>query len=89
MKFWHKTYLNRVKVGRKLFPDRPKGYSRTTQMLGNFASNLGTAMTCRLAGDIRCAQTYEQIADHIYNRLPKYAKDIADGLGNYDKTIGA
>ena len=72
--FWHATYVGGWAVARFLFPDRPKNYVSATRALGNYASNKGTAMACRLRGAIQEATVYEGIADRIYDDLPDYAR---------------
>ncbi len=63
-----------VKAARELFPERPKGYVTAFRSLGNYAANKATAMSCRLAGDVNAALTYERIADRIYAELPEFAR---------------
>ena len=63
-----------LKVGRKLFPTRPKGYVAATRDLVSYASNKAAAMYCREHGDITGAQVYEIICDRIYDRLPTFAR---------------
>lgn len=80
MKFWHETYLRPRSMALHLFPAKPAGFVRATQDLGNFASNASVARKARLEGKIQTASEYERIADGIYNRLPSYAKDVADAI---------
>lgn len=75
MKFW--TWAQNchpVITGRRLFPERPKGYVTATRDLGAYAANKATAMTAREAGSIRSAQCYETICDTIYADLPQWAR---------------
>ncbi len=73
--FWQATNSVRpIRMARRLFPDRPKGYVSVTRDLGCYASNRATAMKCRVEGKISIAQDYETICDRIYSRLPEYAK---------------
>jgi hypothetical protein len=73
--FWSATNSVRpIRMARRLFPDRPKGYVAVTRNLGCYASNRATAMKCRAEGKISIALDYEAICDRIYDRLPEYAK---------------
>lgn len=80
MKFWHETYLRPRSMALHLFPAKPAGFVRATQDLGNFASNASVARKARLEGKIQTANEYERIANGIYDRLPSYAKDVADAI---------
>jgi hypothetical protein len=84
-RFWITVHKNSRVVADFLFPTHPRGYVKVTKMLGNFASNSAVAMKERLAGRINAAMIYENIADSIYERLPSYAKETADGLTVYDE----
>ena len=59
---------------REMFPERPKGYVAATHALMRYAYNKGTAMRCRLRGDIVAAGIYERICQDIYERLPEFAR---------------
>lgn len=73
--FWHlATVRAPVRLARKLFRDRPKGYVTATRDLGHYAANLATARRCRERGQIESARAYERIADSIYDSLPSFAR---------------
>ena len=72
--FWKQTQQTCRQTARRLFPDRPRGYVRTTAALGNYAANKATALRQRARGDIPTAQTYEAICERIYDQLPDYAR---------------
>ena len=74
MAFWREAAHHPIQVGRRLFPERPKGYAAATKRLANYASNKATAMACRLKGRIAEAQQYETICDKIYEALPGFAR---------------
>jgi len=71
---WKQTQQTCRQTARRLFPDRPRRYVRTTVDLGNYAVNKATALRQRAQGDISTAQTYEAICERIYDRLPDYAR---------------
>jgi hypothetical protein len=70
--FWFK--YQRGRAYRELFPEGGKGTRRATADLANYASNKGTAMQCRLRGEIAAALQYEAICDRIYADLPSFAQ---------------
>ena len=73
--FWQRANSVRpIALARQLFPNREKGYVRATKMLGCYASNKATAISCRLNGQIDSALMYEGICDRIYNELPDWAR---------------
>lgn len=72
MTFWQRHQNGRCY--RELFPDGGKGSRGAAGDLACYASNLATARSCRLRGDIAAASMYEQIADGIYDGLPAYAR---------------
>lgn len=63
-----------LRCARELFPGRERGYVAATRSLGHYAANKGTAMRCRLRGDIQAALVYEHICEDIYSRLPEFAR---------------
>jgi hypothetical protein len=73
--FWGATKgVRPIKGARELFPARPKGYVTAFKNLGHYAANKATATSCRLAGDVDTALSYERIADSIYSDLPVFAR---------------
>lgn len=71
---WNMTNTGRARLGKFLFPDRPKGYVRAARDIGLYAMNKATAMKLRKEGDIPEAQKYEAICDDIYRALPGFAR---------------
>ncbi len=72
MAFWQKHQNGRRY--RELFPDGGRGTKRAAADLANYASNLHTAQSCRLRGDVTAALMYERICERIYAKLPAQAK---------------
>ena len=73
--FWSATKgVRPIKAAREAFPERPKGYVTAFKDLGHYAANKATAISCRLAGDVERALSYERIADSIYADLPEFAR---------------
>lgn len=72
--FWYKTHNHPVRIARKLFPTKPRGYVTATIDLGHYASNKSAAIQCRLTGNIQAALVYENICDTIHTILPNYAR---------------
>jgi len=71
---WSWMYHASNRAAADVFPDRPAGYRSAVRDIGMMAANLGTAVQCRLRGEIQTAKMYEEIAERIYQRLPGYAK---------------
>lgn len=57
-----------------MFPDRPNGYVAARENIAHYAANKATAMRCRARGEITTAMIYERICQHIYDKLPDYAR---------------
>jgi hypothetical protein len=74
MNVWQRFTYHPIREGRKLFSERPKGYSSAARNLGHYAVNKSTAMSCRERGDIQAALIYEKICDNIYQDLPAFAR---------------
>jgi len=72
--FCKEASLQPTQVGRRLFPERPRGYVAATEALANYALNKAVAMTCRLKGRVAEAQRYETACDTIYEALPPFAR---------------
>jgi hypothetical protein len=70
--FWRKHQAGRNY--RKLFPKGGRGTKRAAANLAHYAANKGTAMNCRLRGEIQSALMYEGIAERIYAALPSFAQ---------------
>lgn len=79
MKLWHAVYLHPRKMGVKLF-GRRRGATTQAQAIGALAANKATAISGRLSGSIRSAQTYEAIVDSIYDRSDPATKDMWDSI---------
>ena len=71
MTFWMQHQRGR---GYKALLGSGRGRMKATAFLACYASNVATALACRLRGDISTACMYERIADNIYAKLPDYAK---------------
>jgi hypothetical protein len=72
--FWSR-YQRATKANRlALFGRTGKGTVIACRALANYASNKATAIQCRERGHLETARQYENIADHIYNTLPEYAR---------------
>lgn len=70
MGFWFKyQHATRVQA-EELIGDRRRGFTVVVKQLANYAANKGTAVACRLKGDIQAALVYESICDSIYEALP-------------------
>lgn len=69
MAFWQRYQAGRNYL--ELIPQGGKGSKRAVANLANYASNLHTARTCRLRGEIGTAQMYESICERIYKNLPE------------------
>lgn len=72
--FWALAKERPEFTARSLFPDRPRGYKRATQGLGEYAINKAIATELRLRGEVEKAIVYEEIGEAIYSLLPKYAQ---------------
>ena len=72
--FWKEAFYHPNRVGRRLFPQRPKGYTAVTRELAIYAFNKATAMTCRLKGEIAEAESHERGCEGIYKAMPEYAR---------------
>lgn len=70
--FWFKH--QRGRKYREIFPKGGRSTKRATADLANYASNISTAKTLRLRGDIGTASYYESIAERIYSKLPEDAR---------------
>ena len=68
--FWFKYSRATRAEAEELIGDRRRGFTILAKDLAYYASNKGTAVACRLKGDIRAALVYESICDSIYDALP-------------------
>ena len=57
-----------------LFPERPRGYVKTTKLLQQYAWEVMQARKDRLAGDISSALLRESRSDNIYSPLPSWGR---------------
>lgn len=73
MAVWASVHHHPVKQARAWFPDRPQGYVRAAQDIGNYASNRAALLLCRARGDATGAKVYKLICDSILNDLPPWA----------------
>jgi hypothetical protein len=72
--FWNKVHDHPIKVGKILYPTKPRGYATATVDIAHYACNLSIAIQCRLRGEIQAALVYEGICDNIYKILPQFAR---------------
>jgi hypothetical protein len=63
-----------VLCARVFFDDSPKGYVRATRDIGVYAASLGSAIECRLKGDLAQAEIHQASAERVYATLPKFAR---------------
>lgn len=74
MDFWFKYNKPKRKEAQELIGDKRKGYIRITQNLAYYALNKGTAINCRLNGQINVAAMYERICETLYANIPNNLK---------------
>ncbi len=72
--FWSEAASHPVRVGRRLFPDMPKGYVAATKKLAHYALSKASAIACRLKGEIGQAQRYEGNCEAVFEALAEYAR---------------
>lgn len=70
---WY-VFQNDPQIARLMFPGRPAGYRRATELLAAYAINRKCAVRARLAGKIVTAEGYELICERIYKSLPSFAR---------------
>lgn len=72
------SFYKESKCGRELakflFPHKPAGYTVATKNLGHYACNKAVAMRLRNDGKVDTAMMYDTICEHIYGRLPEWAR---------------
>ena len=74
LEFCEKAALHPTQVGRRLFPERPRGYVAATEALATYALNKAVAMSCRLKNKVDQAELYERACQRIYESLPPFAR---------------
>lgn len=74
MEFWSKFNRPSRKDAEKLIGDTRRGYTVLAGRLAAYAANKAAEMRCREAGKMGGAESYNNICDNIYNRLPQDLK---------------
>lgn len=72
--FCNETVADCRAAARRLFPHRPRGYLRATQVLALYAHRKANAIESRLAGLIENALSHEEQCEELFAMLPRFAR---------------